>query len=241
MSDGREAAFAAVGEGDWEGLAELLREDPDLVGARGDSGATLLHVAAERDDARSTRVLLEHGADPDTRSGWGQTSLEWAANLGSRTVADTLRGVGASGARLWTAAALGRLDEVRACFDDGRPRAGVGRVPHPRADLSGWPEDTAFRSGDVVSDAFYIACRRGHADVARFLAERGADVDALGYFGASALHWAALEGHDAIVRWLVASGAGTLARDPRFDATPAGWAREGGHVELAAYLDAVTS
>ena len=169
----------------------LLRTDPSLVSARGEGSVTLLHLAAERDEAGAARVLIEHGAELDARSSWGQTPLEWAANLGSESVADVLLTHGARGAPLWTAAALGRLDDVRGCFDDGSVRPDVGRTPMPDADLSGWPEDTAFRMGDVVSDAFYIACRRGHLDVARFLLDQGADVNATGYFGASAIHWAA--------------------------------------------------
>ena len=36
---------------------------------------------------------------------------------------------------------------------------------------------------------------------------------------------------------LVAAGADLHLRDPEFDATPAGWAREGGHDELADRLN----
>ena len=237
MSEGREAAFDAVERGDAATLAALLDADPELTRARGEHGVTLLHVAAERDDLGAARVRLERGAALDARTEWGQTPLEWAANVGSRAVADALRGRGAPAAPLWTAAALGDLAEVRANFDGDTPVAGAGRRPPPGADLYGWPEDTAFRQGDTVSDAFYIACRRGHLDVARFLFDRGADVNACGYFGARAIHWAAMEGHEEVVRWLAEVGARTTDRDPRFDATPAGWAREGGHDAIAAFLE----
>lgn len=240
MSEGRDAAFAALAAGDVERLANLLRADPALTAVRGENGATLLHAAAERDDVGSTDVLLAHGAEVDARASWGQTPLEWAANLGSSGVAAMLRSQGAAGAPLWTAAALGDLAEVERSFEGGAPLPDVGRAPIPGADLSGWPEDSAFRRGDAVSDAFYIACRRGHLDVARFLRERGADVNASGYFGAYAIHWAAMEGQEDVVHWLVEAGARTSDRDPRFDATPAGWAHEGGHEELATWLEGVS-
>ncbi len=236
MTAGTEAAFEAVRAGDAEGLNAILRRDPSLAMARGDAGETLLHVASELDRVEVAEVLLQHGAELDAPAGWGQAPIEWAANLGSTRVADLLLRHGAAHDGLWTSSALGRLDAVRACFEDGQPKEGVGRRPRSDADLSGWPEDSAFRRGDVVSDAFYIACRRGHLDVARFLSERGADLEATGYFGGSALHWAAVEGHEEVVHWLVAEGADTTRRDPRFDATPAGWAREGGHHGLASFL-----
>ncbi len=39
---------------------------------------------------------------------------------------------------------------------------------------------------------------------------------------------------------LLASGADPTIRDTRFDATPSGWARHGGHTELIEVLGRVT-
>jgi len=44
--------------------------------------------------------------------------------------------------------------------------------------------------------------------------------------GATALHYAALAGHRAIVQLLVQHGADINARDAKYGATPAGWAIE---------------
>lgn len=44
--------------------------------------------------------------------------------------------------------------------------------------------------------------------------------------GATALHYAALGGHSAVVELLVRQGADINARDAKFCATPAGWAIE---------------
>jgi len=44
--------------------------------------------------------------------------------------------------------------------------------------------------------------------------------------GATALHYAALNGHREIVRLLQENGADINVRDDRFDATPTGWAIE---------------
>lgn len=44
--------------------------------------------------------------------------------------------------------------------------------------------------------------------------------------GATALHYAAFNGHRAVVQELVGRGADVNAKDARFGATPAGWAIE---------------
>lgn len=44
--------------------------------------------------------------------------------------------------------------------------------------------------------------------------------------GATCLHYAALNGHQALARFLVEQGADVNSRDERFGATPAGWAIE---------------
>jgi ankyrin repeat protein len=55
--------------------------------------------------------------------------------------------------------------------------------------------------------------------------------------GATALHYAALNGHRQIVELLVERGANVNSRDGQFGATPAGWAIEylrelGGHLAI---------
>jgi ankyrin repeat protein len=65
---------------------------------------------------------------------------------------------------------------------------------------------------------------------------QGANVDACGFFGGTALHWAALNGHGGTVEFLKQSGARLDLRDEQFQSTPAEWAKEGGHDELAARL-----
>jgi ankyrin repeat protein len=90
--------------------------------------------------------------------------------------------------------------------------------------------------GDVISDAFYAACRNGHTAVAALLLDRGANVNAKGVFGGTALHWAAINGHKETVAFLVTHGADLTIRDAKFHSTPEGWASEGRHHELRELL-----
>ena len=232
-------ALEAARSGSLEALLALLDGAPELVSARGDGGTTLLHVAAERDDRTMAEALLDLGADPRARASWGYTAFEWAAAMAADRVARLLLDRGLAELDLWTAAAIGELDFVRSCFEDGRPRPGVGRRPADGADLTGWPPDAPFRTGDVVSDAFHIAARNGRIEVAAYLLERNASVDAIGYFGATGLQWAAVAGREEIVRWLIEKGADPGRRDAEFGSDAAGWAREGGHASLADFLASV--
>jgi len=234
--EGATEAFEAARGGDLEALRGALERSPDVIDATDAGGATLLHVASERDDPEMADLLLSAGAPLEVEAAWGYTPFEWAAAMASDRVAALLLERGAERLGLWTAAALGRLDDVRTCFEGDRLKPGSGRAPRPGADVSGWPDDSPYRTGDHVSDAFHIAARNGHRQVARYLLGKGAHVDAIGYFGASALHWAALAGREEIVRWLVANGADVTMRDPKFGSTPAGWAREGGAHALSEFL-----
>lgn len=216
-------AFTFVSDGDRAGLAKLLASEPSLASATNDEGMPLLHAAAQTDDAEMVDTVLTAGAEVDTRAAWGHTALEWAANMNARRAAELLLARG-SKLTLWAAAALGRLEEVGAFLEAGPDAQAVSDAP-------------AGPDAEAVSDAFYIACRNGALDVARLLRRHGADVDALGYFDATALHWAAINGHEETALWLVDQGADVRRRDPEFDATPAGWAREGGHDALAHKLE----
>ncbi len=228
----------AVKRGDAPVVADLLRSRPGLARFAGEHDKTGLHWAAETDHAEPARILLDAGADIEAVTSWGATPLDWAAVMGSVRVADLLLSRGARGFTLITAAALGMLEAVRATIESGadlrlQSRRGGGKSPDGE-----WPADSAHMRGDVLSDAMYSAARNGHASVVAYLLDAGAQIDAKGYFGATGLHWAAINGHSKAVDLLLARGASVTIRDARFDATPEDWAKEGGHMGIAAALAA---
>src|SRR6185312_13433931 len=104
-----------------------------------------LPQAVRSDRVEYVRLLLGAGADPGTRTD-AITPLETAIYSGRARMVDLLAEHGIVPQALWTYAACGRLDLVRACFDtDGRrrPDAALSRpdpgrlLPCPTPDPGG--------------------------------------------------------------------------------------------------------
>ena len=203
----------AAKNGDVATVVSLLDADPQLVSAAGDHDKTALHWAAEKDHAEIAQTLIEAGADIEARTSWGATPLEWAAVMGSGSVADLLLEKGAGGFTLVTAAALGKLSDVKK-----------------------FAQQLTGTGGNNFSDALHSAARNGHRETVAYLLGLGGDIDTKGFFGATGMHWAAINGHHETVEFLLAQGADTSVRDSEFDATPEDWALEGGHNSIVEML-----
>jgi ankyrin repeat protein len=232
--NGATAILQAAKEGDVTAIERLLSEDPHLARAADDHLKTPLHWAAEQDRHDVANLLLHAGADVEATTSWGATPLDWAATMGSTKVADLLLSQGAQGMNFFAAASLGKLDLVSEFLDSGAtlaPPAWAAQEPDDH-----WVADSARMKGDAISHAFYGACRNGHTAIAALLLERGADINAKGVFGGTALHWAAINGHKDTVEFLLAHGADLTIRDTKFNSPPEGWAAEGQHDEIREIL-----
>jgi ankyrin repeat protein len=234
-----EEMLKASERGDVARVRELLDRDSTLVNAKGPHNKTPLHWAAEKNHAELAQLLIGAGADLNAEVSWGMAPLQWAANMGSRDVAEILLASGAHPQlNLWCAAGLGMLEEVKSFFagpDILQPNAGQTRsrdLGNGKWGKAPPPESYA----ELVSYAFYIAARNGHVEVAKFLLEKGADIDYRGFFGAPGLHWAAINGYKAMVEFLIERGADLALRDQKFNATAMGWALEGKHEQIAELL-----
>ena len=81
-------------------------------------------------------------------------------------------------------------------------------------------------------------------DAARLLLQKGAEIDAIppGFdYSGTALHYAALNGHQSMVEFLIQQGATANIKDTKVESTPAGWAEYGGHPEIKNYLEQIQS
>jgi ankyrin repeat protein len=215
----------AHGFSSWRGLIAAIREQRAAHAAASSSpsphGKTPLHEAATADDASAIEVLLEQGADIEARYGEaGHTPLSWAITVGAFRAA---RALVAGGARtdLYCAAALGDVAVVRSFFN--RDGALTNDPSHTcRVRFLSLATRSARRphSRDLVTDAAYAAVRHSRVEAARFLLDRGVDVRAPAFFGATLLHWACYGGSRAIIDMLIAAGADKGERDETFDCTP---------------------
>ena len=148
--------FEAVRRGDASTVADLLRSRPELAQVAGEHGKTGLHWAAETNQADVARILLDAGADMDAKTSWDASPLEWAATMGSGRVADLLLSRGAGGLTFVVAAALGKLEMVKASVESGADLSARGAPPSPD---DHWPADSARVQGDVLSHAMYCSER----------------------------------------------------------------------------------
>ncbi len=164
-------------------------------------------------------LLLEYGAKLDPKGPAGKLAarrsgdvLHLALANHAPRAAEKLIELGAE-ADVCAAAALGRMDLLRDCFDAGgrlrsRPRRG-GKLLSER---------------DAIGLAMLLAYVNGHPEAVDFLLEKDGNWDMTGVNNGTALHRAAWEGDLAMVRRLVARGADLSNRDNPFGATPLSWA-----------------
>jgi hypothetical protein len=227
------AIVTAIQSGDVEALQQRLHDSPGLaaariVDARG-VARTLLHVVADwpghfPNSATTVAALIAAGADVNARvihpgpGGSPETALHWAASNDDVEVLDALLDRGAdieapgavftggppmsdavvfaqwnaarrllargAATTIWQAAALGLLDRVDHFFS---------QTPRPPA--------------EQITNAFWNACRGGQREVAKYLLDRGAELNWVGHDRKTPLDVAQESKLVDLVQWLVARGA----------------------------------
>lgn len=226
-----------------------------------DAGAELNEpfvAAASINNRAVAELLLDRGAAIDGTGGW--SPLEEALYWNSRDVLALLLERGAAVQNLRIAAGLGRTDLIEAYFNSDeslRPEAGkinwpwgglehiacsnFGRAGRQQlADrVNAWSQD---RQG-IINNAFVYACMHGQIEAARLLLQRGAEINVVpgGFdYAGTGLHYAALNGHRAMVEFLLQQGADRQVKDTKVGSTAAGWAEHGGHPELRDLLQEIS-
>ncbi len=260
-------AVAAIKAGDLERFRTLLRADPSLATAPSSKGHTLLQcvvldgfevphssemaqllidagaavdepliAAASMDNVDAIPVLLNAGAALNGNGTW--SPLEDALAFGAHRAIRLLLERGATIHNLRIAAGLGRADLIDGFFHpDGSLTAEAGELAWPFGEpAEGWSQDPQ----DLIDNAFVYACRSGQVATAERLLQHSARINAIppGFdYAGTGLHYAAMDGHQPLVEYLLAHGADPRITDKKVRSTPAGWADHGGHPAIKALLE----
>ncbi len=163
--------------------------DQPAVEERG-NGLTPLHFAAWRGHVPAIEVLLERHANIDAEAPGGATPVRMAAGAAQLDAARALLEAGAKNDE-FVAASLGQLEFLKQRHSKAKPAP-------------------AHRDG--ARTPLHYAATNGQLEVARWLIEQGADVNAEeGRYenghGSTPLHAAVRQGHFSVVRLLLDKGA----------------------------------
>lgn len=216
----------ALERGDMDGAARLVASGVDVDTHRSD-GKTLLILAAKESDVVLVRRLIASGANVNASTDNGGTALMFAAIRGDLATQTALLDAGADvnaiGGFDWTALMVasvkGHVLAVRQLLASG--------ADANLRDIYGWTP---------LMRAVY----EERTEVVQALMERSqTDLNAKNDQGATALHLAAVKGHEQLARALLLAGASPLIQD-RKGRTPALTARAAGHDDVAELLGHLT-
>lgn len=227
--DGAAELFRAIDRSDAARVSALLEQAPELarscvpsaLAPRGQERWSQLHAAVRVDDPEVLTRLLDAGADPDARNDEGRTPAHDAFEDGRRALELLLgRGCEVDAA---LAAGLGDVERLRDMLDEDPYLA---EDPTTGLNPLGWAaygdqpdalQELVSRGARIEGHELACAASCGHVAVARKLLELGADPNARGANGGTALHAAARSPHardtSAITALLLERGADPDAAD----------------------------
>ena len=195
------------------------------LGRNGGTTMGLLVTSKQASDAGLSGplmdLLLEYGARLDLKT---PDALDGSLTNHAPRAAEKMIEIGAKPDVL-AAAALGRLDLVRAFFDT------KGRLQsRPRR------RGRAMSARDAIGLALLYAYVGEQPDVVEFLLETEGNWNMIGVNNGTALHRAAWQGDLGMVQRLVAKGADTSNRNNPFTATPLSWARHNKQIAVFQWM-----
>jgi len=177
-----------------------------------------LHFAVRQNRPEMVALLLELGADPLGKDGFGFPPAAYATTPDTdRRVSEAIRARGGA-ADLFTLVAL----------EEWEPAARLLRE-----------NPTVVEPGGASFGVLHLMAKRGNAAAVSWLLEHGVNPNARwSHWDAEVtpLHLAVLGGHPAVVRALVAAGADPGIRDSMHDSDAIGWAEFFRRDEIVAIL-----
>ncbi|KAL5331220.1 hypothetical protein ACEPPN_000749 [Leptodophora sp. 'Broadleaf-Isolate-01'] len=214
-----------------------------------------LSYAAERGQEAVVRLLLEKGADVESKCNSNRTPLSRAAENGQEAVVRLLLEKGAdvesksnsSQTPLSWAAARGEEAVVRLLLRKGadvESKCDFGQTPLSRAAENGQEAvvrlllekgaDAEAKSNSSRTPLSYAAVH-GQEAIVRLLLEKGANVESKCSFGQTPLSRAAENGQEAVVRLLLEKGADVESKS-NSNRTPLSWAAQNGQEAVVRLL-----
>ncbi|REJ79347.1 MAG: ankyrin repeat domain-containing protein [Acidobacteria bacterium] len=197
-------------EGDKK-LRMLIAEGEDVNGY-GPLGEMPIHAAARRRRLDSIRILLELGADMNSRTKGGKTAYAHCARRGFTEICEFLESKGAD-------TALNAADEFAvAVVEDRLDDAAEILAENPGVQNTGIPEEDRL---------FADVAGRAMPHLVEFLIEAGADLTARGLDDGTPLHQAAWFGEPDNAELLIEAGAPLDIFDKCHESSPLHWAVHG--------------
>jgi ankyrin repeat protein len=203
----------------------LLEAHPRDVNARGGDHGTPLHAAVHQEDLDLVVLLLERGADMESRDRHDQTALYVASSCGYAEVVRSLIDRGA--------------DLNVECGNRGGWFKAKWTPLHV-ASKNGWLEVAGLllvhgtgvnHQDNWGKSALHIASRHASSNLVRLLLDHGANAYALDNWGETALHEASSYGRITVVKSLLEYGANVDAMS-KWGMTPLHCAAIKGHLEV---------
>ncbi|KAK3248212.1 hypothetical protein CYMTET_42317 [Cymbomonas tetramitiformis] len=197
--DGCHALHMASFKGHVETVKVLLELECHINTRGGAPGCTPLHLAVQEGKEEVAGLLLEAGAAVDAGDIDRCTPLHWAAEKG----------------HIGTVQRLFEHNADVNATDEVFPRTAPPAPLLPRAAGNRGGDDTCSalagsRGGD--GHLLHLAVQYMHGG-GTMLLKNGANKNALIKWGHTALHWAAMLGHEAVVSALIEAGANTHIRN----------------------------
>jgi len=209
----------------WCGLHDIVQflvvERSQNVNARGlHLEETPLSVASREGHSEVARVLLEHGADTETRDKYNYSPLEWSSQKGHvevvRVLLENHADVNFSTENKWTALHSASWSGQVAV---ARVLLGNGADPNGKTTYNETP--------------LHLACNEG---VTRILLEYGADPNARNSKNWTPLHRALERNRAEVAHVLLENGVDANARDAEKNRTPLHVASKLGHLDCVRLL-----
>ncbi|HEY7056501.1 MAG TPA: ankyrin repeat domain-containing protein [Vicinamibacterales bacterium] len=217
----RHHIFSAIALNLVDEVRHLVAVDPAALNkrmSRNEDHRMPLHFAVLKNRPEMVSLLIDLGADPLAVDGSGQAAATYATTPGI------------DGPIMEKIQAMMSSELVSAERGDRSPRAGMMDLVASLA-LKDWKTAERLMSADPhligTSGALHLMAKRNDVEAVAWLLQRGANPNA-GWAHwdseVTPLHLAAAQGHEQIVRLLLASGADPAIHDSKHDSDVRGWA-----------------